>query len=84
MVERPEQYRWSSAAAHLCGEKDPSRVLDMSYGSGQAAPGLGRKYMDPRKITANCRPSGTAHTPGGRSGMTRLSNRWSDASSGSG
>ncbi|HUA84340.1 MAG TPA: transposase [Bryobacteraceae bacterium] len=24
MVERPEQYRWSSAAAHLWGEKDPT------------------------------------------------------------
>jgi len=31
LVERPEQYRWSSAAAHLLGEKDRSGVLDMSY-----------------------------------------------------
>jgi REP element-mobilizing transposase RayT len=31
LVERPEQYRWSSAAAHLLGEKDRSGVLDMEY-----------------------------------------------------
>jgi putative transposase len=31
LVERPEQYRWSSAAAHLLGEKDRSGVLDMQY-----------------------------------------------------
>lgn len=31
LVERPEQYRWSSAAAHLLGEKDRSGVLDMDY-----------------------------------------------------
>ena len=31
IVERPEQYRWSSAAAHLLGEKDSSGVLDLGF-----------------------------------------------------
>lgn len=31
MVERPEQYRWSSAAAHLLGERDRTGVLDLQY-----------------------------------------------------
>ena len=31
LVERPEQYRWSSAAAHLLGAKDRSGVLDLGY-----------------------------------------------------
>ena len=31
MVERPEEYRWSSAAAHLRGEPDRSGVLDLSF-----------------------------------------------------
>jgi len=31
LAERPEQYRWSSAAAHLLGEADRSGVLDMNY-----------------------------------------------------
>ncbi len=31
MVARPEQYRWSSAAAHLLGEKDWSGVLDLGF-----------------------------------------------------
>jgi putative transposase len=31
LVERPEQYRWSSAEAHLLGAKDRSGVLDLGY-----------------------------------------------------
>ena len=31
IVERPELYRWSSAAAHLLGERDPSGVLDLGF-----------------------------------------------------
>jgi putative transposase len=31
IVDRPEHYRWSSAAAHVLGEKDRSGVLDLRY-----------------------------------------------------
>ena len=31
IVAAPEQYRWSSAAAHLLGEPDVSGVLDMGF-----------------------------------------------------
>jgi putative transposase len=31
MVGRPEEYRWSSAAAHLRGEPDSSGILDLEF-----------------------------------------------------
>jgi len=31
MVVRPQEYQWSSAAAHLLGEKDRSGVLDLDF-----------------------------------------------------
>ena len=31
IVDRPEDYRWSSAAAHVLGEADRSGVLDLRY-----------------------------------------------------
>jgi putative transposase len=31
LVERPEEYRWSSAAAHLLGQRDTSGVLDLGF-----------------------------------------------------
>ena len=31
MVERPEHYKWSSAASHLAGVKDRSGVLDLDF-----------------------------------------------------
>ena len=31
LVARPDEYRWSSAATHLLGEKDASGVLDVGF-----------------------------------------------------
>ena len=31
LVERPQQYRYSSAAAHLLGKRDRSSILDMDF-----------------------------------------------------
>ena len=52
LVERPEQYRWSSAAAHLLGAKDRSGVLDLGYwerGGGLQTWGKGGQPEQPRE-----------------------------------
>ena len=69
IVERPEQYRWSSAAAHLTGEKDASRVLDLKFweraGGAQAwaelhgRPESPAEVMELRKCTYAGRPFGS-------------------------
>lgn len=70
MVERPEQYRWSSAAAHLLGDKDCSGVLDRGYweragGAATWAELHGRpenpgEIIELRKCTYAGRPFGDA------------------------
>jgi putative transposase len=70
MVEHPEQYRWSSAAVHLLGEKDRSGVLDLGY--WERAGGVetwaelhakaenSREIIELRKCTYAGRPFGDA------------------------
>jgi putative transposase len=68
LVERPEQYRWSSAAAHLLEEKDFSGVLDLGFwrrAGGAAAwaelhghPENAKEVHDLRKCTYAGRPFG--------------------------
>ena len=31
IVESPEKYRWSSAGAHMLGQPDHSRILDLAF-----------------------------------------------------
>ena len=31
LAQRPEEYRWSSAAAHMLGAPDRSRILDLGF-----------------------------------------------------
>ena len=68
LVERPEGYRWSSAAAHLRGVEDVSRVLDMGFWAGAGGvstwaelhgkPALGMELVALRKCTHAGRPFG--------------------------
>ena len=70
MVEHPEQYRWSSAAPHLLGEKDRSGVLDL--GDWERAGGVetwaelhakaenSSEIIELRKCTYGGRPFGDA------------------------
>jgi putative transposase len=55
IVERPEQHRWSSAPAHLLGEKDFSGVLDLGFwrraGGAAAWTELHGRAENPRETT---------------------------------
>ena len=69
IAQRPEQYRWSSAAPHLLAERDSSGVLDMGFweraGGARAWAELhGRPespvaVMEFRKCTYSGRPFGS-------------------------
>ncbi len=68
MVARPEEYRWSSAPAHLCGDRDRTGVLDLEFWSRAGgmetwaemflAPGLDDQVTALRKCTYSGRPFG--------------------------
>jgi putative transposase len=68
VVKTPDEYRWSSAAAHMLGNPDRSRILDMGFweragGSStwaemHGSPGGGDQLLALRKCTYSGRPFG--------------------------
>ena len=83
IAERPADYRWSSAAAHLTG-KDPFGVLDWSEWErlGKAE---GWRGCWPRRKNGNRRDCcGDAPTPGGRLARRSSLPKWKSSLAGDG